>query len=110
MDSSIPKPSLFREDGQACYFSVSVVPNAKRFSVLPVNLDDDAIGVRVPAPPRKGKANKALVEGLADFLGVPRASVVLEKGTTSRRKLVRVFGLTAARVLETLANRGLIER
>lgn len=51
---------------------------------------DQALKVRLHAPPVDGKANEALLRWLADELGVPRKSVELLRGKTSRRKQVAV--------------------
>lgn len=56
----------------------------------------DAMKVRLAAPPVDGKANKALLAYLADFCDVPKSSVELVSGQTSRAKRVRVNGLSAA--------------
>jgi uncharacterized protein len=47
----------------------------------------------VAAAPERGKANLALVELLADALGIPRARVSVVGGQTARRKIVEVDGL-----------------
>jgi len=55
-----------------------------------------AVKVALTAPPVEGAANKALVEFLSKMLGVPKASVVLVSGETSRNKSVAVAGINAA--------------
>lgn len=50
----------------------------------------DAIKVQVHAPPVGGAANAALVELLADTLGVPRRAIRILQGTTGRDKLVEI--------------------
>jgi hypothetical protein len=57
---------------------------------------DGVLLARVSAPPVDGKANAALCKLLAKALGVPRTSVGVVRGETSRDKLVRVDGLSAA--------------
>jgi uncharacterized protein len=46
--------------------------------------------VRVAAPPVDGAANAALVELLADVLGVPRRYVHVVAGASSRSKVVEI--------------------
>ena len=46
------------------------------------------VAVRVTAPPDGGKANKAVCALLAKELGVPKSSVRIKRGDTSRHKLV----------------------
>lgn len=44
----------------------------------------------VKAPPREGRANEALQSLLGEYLGVPKSSVRIVSGHTSRRKIVEV--------------------
>ena len=46
--------------------------------------------VRVGAAPDKGKANEELIELLAAFFDVPKSSLRVLRGTTSRVKLIAV--------------------
>jgi uncharacterized protein (TIGR00251 family) len=50
----------------------------------------DEVCIRVTAPPDGGKANKAVVKVLAQALGVPKSSVTVLRGETSRHKQVEV--------------------
>ena len=51
---------------------------------------DGALVVRVVEPPERGRATTAALRAVADALGVPRRSVVLLRGPTSRRKVIEV--------------------
>ena len=55
----------------------------------------DAILVRLKAPPVDGAANDALIAFLSDVLDLPRRSITIVSGQTSRDKRVRVEGLDA---------------
>jgi uncharacterized protein len=55
----------------------------------------DAWKVRVAAPPEGGRANEAVVQLLAQALGVPRRDLEISSGVTSREKVVAVQGLEA---------------
>ncbi len=57
-----------------------------------------AVKLKLRAPPVEGRANEALVEFLAERLGLPRRAISLERGETSRQKLLRVEGLDLAAV------------
>jgi uncharacterized protein YggU (UPF0235/DUF167 family) len=50
------------------------------------------LSASVTAPPDKGRANAALIDLLARTLGVPRTSISLEAGDTSRLKRLRIKG------------------
>jgi uncharacterized protein (TIGR00251 family) len=78
-------------------FAVRVQPRASRSEIVGVH--GDAMKVRLSAPPVDGAANEALVELIADVLGVGRRAVRIVSGETSRSKVVEVEGVTAAAVL-----------
>ena len=65
-----------------------VQPGAKKSGV--VGLHGDALKLRIASPPVDGRANAALLVFLAEALGVPKQSLQVVKGETSRRKTVRV--------------------
>jgi hypothetical protein len=53
----------------------------------------DAILIRLNAPPVEGAANDALIAFLSEILDVPRRSIAITSGLTSRDKRVRVEGI-----------------
>ena len=83
--------------GGSVRFSVRVQPRAARSEI--VGLHGDALKVRLSAPPVDGAANVALVELLAEALGVPRRCVRIVSGATSRGKVVEVGGVTVDNIL-----------
>jgi len=67
-----------------------------------VGAHNGELKIALTAPPVEGAANKALVEFMAKLLGVPRASVSIISGETSRHKVLRVQGVDAQAVLQML--------
>ena len=67
---------------------VKVKPNSKSDEVI--KEPDGTIKVRIKAPPVDGKANKYLVEFMAEFLGLSRSKVQLLKGETSQHKTLEI--------------------
>jgi uncharacterized protein (TIGR00251 family) len=63
-----------------------------------VGLHGDALKVRLSAAPVNGAANVALVELLAEALGVPRRCLRIVSGATSRGKAVEVDGVTVENI------------
>jgi uncharacterized protein (TIGR00251 family) len=91
-----------RDSNGGATFSVRVQPRAKRNAVTGVM--GDALKLALTAPPVEGKANQACVKFLADLLDVPRSSITIAAGETSRNKLIRVSGLTAAQIALRLSS------
>lgn len=80
---------------------VRVQPRASRNEV--VGWQDDALRVRVTAPPADGLANRAVTDLLARALRLPASQIALVRGAASRDKLFRVARLSAADVRLRLA-------
>ncbi len=71
--------------------AVHVKPGASRNATA--GLVGDVLQVKVAAPPVEGKANKELIAYLSKIFGVGKSDVVIEKGLTSRRKILSIYGL-----------------
>ncbi len=69
-----------------------VIPNAKTDKVIGEH--GGAIKVKLRAAAVEGKANAALRRFLAEELNVAQQAIVLERGRTSRNKLIRIDGLS----------------
>lgn len=65
-----------------------VQPRASRSEIK--GRHGEALKVRVTAPPVDGRANKAVIELLADTLGVPRSAITLHSGQGGRRKVIQL--------------------
>lgn len=65
-----------------------VQPGAKQDAA--VGVVDGRLKVKLKAQAQENKANEALVAFLAKSLGLPRSSLELTSGQTSRKKTIRV--------------------
>ena len=71
--------------------NIRVKPGSKKGSLVQPNLIDDTLVVYVREPAIDGKANKAVIELLADYYGVPKSHVEIIHGHTARTKTVRII-------------------
>ena len=76
-----------------CRLKLRIVPNAKRNEVTGEH--GDAVKIKIAAPAIEGKANEALLEFLAEKLGLHRRNLTLIAGEKSRDKLIEIAGLDA---------------
>ena len=56
----------------------------------------DALKIALTSPPVDGRANEACIEFLAELFTIPRSSVSIVSGQSSRNKVIRIAGCTAA--------------
>jgi uncharacterized protein (TIGR00251 family) len=81
-------------------FAVRVTPRSSRNQI--VGVENDALKIKLTAPPVEGAANAALIDFIADWLHVRKSAVSIVGGDKSRNKLVRVSGVTAEQVGQRL--------
>jgi uncharacterized protein len=89
-----------RETEAGLTFAIKVQPRARKNAVT--GEVGDALKIALTAPPTEGKANDACIEFLANILKVPRSSVTIASGQTSRRKVIRVTGVSSSQLRERL--------
>lgn len=89
------------EKSDSVVFAVRAIPRASKSEI--VGEYEGAVKVRLASPPVDGAANAELIKLLAKRLGVPRSSVEIVSGETSRTKQLRIYGVTAEAV-QSLAN------
>jgi uncharacterized protein len=80
---------------------VIVSPGGARTEI--VGRHGDGWRARVAAPPERGRANRALVELVAEIADVLREDVTIVAGAGSRRKVVEVAGLDEGELDRRLA-------
>lgn len=90
-----------QQQGDSVTFSIKVHPKSRRERI--VGALDEVPKLEITAPPIEGKANEACVRFLADLLKVPRSSVTIAAGKSSRNKVIRVAGISAVAVTQRLA-------
>jgi uncharacterized protein len=88
------------ESGGGVTFALKVHPRAKKNAIT--GELGDALKVSLTTPPIEGRANEACVEFFAKLLKVPRSSVTIASGQTSRNKVIRIAGVTPQQVRERL--------
>jgi len=80
------------ETGKGISFAVKVHPRARKNAITGVV--GDALKLALTAPPVEGRANQAVIEFFAELFAIPRSSVTIASGETSRNKVVRIAGVS----------------
>jgi len=68
---------------------VKVIPKSSK-TEFAGHLPDGTLKIRVAAAPEKGKANRALLDFLAGYLGVAKSRIRIVSGETSPMKRIQV--------------------
>jgi uncharacterized protein (TIGR00251 family) len=93
-----------RDSPQGVTFFLRVQPNASKNAIAGVFGDGEnaALKLNLTAPPVEGRANEAAVEFLSEIFQVSRSQIQILKGESSRTKLIRISGKTAAELVSCL--------
>jgi uncharacterized protein len=73
-----------------------IVPRASRTEIAGIH--GGMVRIRLAAVPVEGAANEALIRFLADRIAVPRSSVRVVSGQTSRSKVLAISGASLEQV------------
>lgn len=79
-----------RETDKGIIANIKISPNAKKNEIIKT---DNEVKIKITAQPIDGKANKALIEYLSKTFKIPKTSISIIKGETSKEKTV-LFNVT----------------
>ena len=79
---------------------IHVQPGARKTEI--VGLYGQAIKIKVAATPERGIANEALINFIAERLGIAKSAVKLSRGRTGRSKTVAIEGMSAEEARQRL--------
>ena len=85
----------FTESPEGVVLNVKAQPRSSKAGLD--GILGDAVKVRIRSAPVDGKANKELVETLADAFDLPKSAVVFKGGETSKTKRLLLRGVDAAK-------------
>jgi uncharacterized protein (TIGR00251 family) len=91
--------NLQENDGSVT-FEVRVIPRSSKSEI--VGELDGALKIKLKAPPVDGAANDELVRLIAKELDMPRSSIEIVSGHSSKKKRVCVNGVSARQILAIL--------
>ena len=91
---------LIHQSPSGVTFAVKLHPRARKNAIT--GEVGDALKVSLTAPPVEGRANEACIEFFANLLKLPRSSITIAAGQTSRNKVIRVTGLSLEEVRRRL--------
>ena len=74
---------MIKETSGGLLIRIKIVPNSSKNDLI---IEDEFIKVKVTAQPIENKANKALIEFLSKRFKVPKTSIEIVKGDTSKEK------------------------
>jgi uncharacterized protein (TIGR00251 family) len=95
-------PLAARETVEGVEFHVLVSAGSSRAGIR--GLHGDSLKIAVGSPPERGRANAEVLALISGWLGLPARAVCVVSGLASRRKRIRVVGLTGAKLQGAVGN------
>lgn len=76
---------MIKETQDGILATIKISPNAKKNEIIKT---EDGIKIKITAQPIDGKANKGLIEFLSKTFKIPKTSIQIVKGETSKEKTI----------------------
>ena len=76
---------MIKETIDGIIINLKIVPNSSKNEIIK---EFDVLKIKITAQPVEGKANKALIEFLSKQFKIPKSTIVIIKGETSKEKTV----------------------
>ena len=92
--------SWLSSDSNSVAIHVVARPGASRRRI--VSIDPRGVVIALNSPPEKGRANDELIDFLARIASVPRSTITIVRGDTSRHKTIRITARDPAKVVSAL--------
>jgi len=91
---------MLKETKDGLTLTLRISPNASKNEIIKT---PEGIKVKITAQPIDGKANKALVEYLSKLWKIPKTSIEIIRGETSKEKILLFKNLTPEKI-QTIEN------
>ena len=79
---------MIKQNKDGLMVTFKIVPNSSKNEIIKT---DDTIKIKITAQPVDGKANKALIEFLSKQFKIPKTSIEILRGETSKEKTILTF-------------------
>ncbi len=76
---------MVKETKDRLIVNIKIAPNSKKNEII---REEEFVKIKITAQPIDGKANKALVEFLSKNFKIPKTSIKILKGETSKEKTI----------------------
>ena len=79
---------MYRATDEGIIVELKVVPNSSKNGFVLPDSPEQPVKLKVTAQPIENKANKAVIEYLSKYFKVPKTSIVVLRGETSKEKTI----------------------
>ncbi|HYA14540.1 MAG TPA: DUF167 domain-containing protein [Syntrophales bacterium] len=90
-----------KETKNGVVLRIHVVPKSAKSEIS--GIQDDALKLKIAAPPVEGQANEACKRFFSDILGVRKNQVTIVSGHKSRKKTIAIEGIGKKEIEDIIA-------
>lgn len=94
--------TFYKEQENGIMIKIKAVPNSSKNEIC--GLYDDALKVKIKAPAVENKANEELIKFFSKLLKIPKSSIILKSGDTSKLKTLYINGCTIDKIKDVCVN------
>ena len=78
---------MIKQTDKGLLISLKIVPNSSKNDII---VENEIVKAKVTAQPIENKANKALIELISNKFKIPKTSIEIVKGHTSKEKTILI--------------------
>lgn len=93
---------FFKEQDTGIILKIKAVPNSSKNEIC--GLFDGALKVKIKAPAVENKANEELVKFFSKLLKIPKTSIILKSGGSSKLKTLYIADCTIDKIKDFCVN------
>ena len=90
----------YTESAEGVIINVRAQPRSSKAGLD--GLIGDALKVKIRSAPVDGKANKELIETIAEAFSLAKSSVIFKSGESSKQKRILLKGVTSAMIAQNM--------
>ena len=79
---------MYRLTDEGIIVELKVVPNSSKNGFVLPDTPEQSVKLKVTAQPIENKANKAVIEFLSKYFKIPKTSIVVLRGESSKEKTI----------------------
>jgi uncharacterized protein (TIGR00251 family) len=91
---------MLQENSGKIFFLVKITPKSSKNEII--GWFDNILKIKIKEIPEKQKANKELISFLSKIFKVPKSSITIAKGTTSKIKKITIDNLSILKAQKSL--------
>jgi len=92
--------SVLKQAGSDTLLALSVIPRSSKNQLI--GIVGGELKIKITAPPVENAANEAVLDLISNELNISKRNLSVERGKTSRHKMIKIKGGIVQQILETL--------